>query len=378
MADRSRFSLLLLGGGARAAYQVGVLKAIAGEVPRTHCTPFPVITGTSAGAINATALACYAPCFHLGVKKLEWVWKNFTTDMVYTSNFSTLYRNVVKNLTARNEHPTLKQTISWFDNSPLQALLTRLLDLDRIQRNIDRDQLRALAVTASSYHSGDSVCLFQSKDNIEPWIRAKRRGIHSPIKIEHLMASSAIPMVFPSVELHGEYFGDGSIHQLAPLSPSIHLGADKIFIIGMEQPKNRFTYQDEVAMPPTGGAIIGHLLDTIFTEALTSDIERMQRINQTLHFIPTESRKKCGLKPISVMQLNPSKNFNEIAARHYTSMPFSIRSILKILGINNNTAINSSLISYLLFEQAYCQELIDLGFEDASAKMEEIKAFLQL
>ncbi|MER2492599.1 patatin-like phospholipase family protein [Catenovulum sediminis] len=378
MGKRSHFSLLLLGGGARAAYQVGVLKAIASVIPRNHGTPFPILCGTSAGAINATALACYASCYHLGVKKLEWVWKNFETDLVFRSNFSTLYRTLVKNLSSRNDGEYYNKTISWLDNTPLQELLSQLLDLDRIQTNIDSGYLDAVSVTASSYHSGDSVCLYQGKAHIKPWTRAKRRGLHSPIQVEHLMASSAIPMVFPSVELHGEFFADGSIHQLAPLSPAIHLGADKIFIIGMEQPKNRFSFVGEQAVPPTGGAIVGHLLDTIFTEALASDIERVERINQTISYLSEPVRKKCGLKKVQTLQINPSKNFNEIAAEHYMSMPFSIRSLLRILGINNKTVMNSSLISYLLFEKAYCQELIQLGITDAMNRMEEIKSFLEI
>mgnify|MGYP000633951413 CR=1 FL=1 len=378
MADKNKTGLLLLGGGARAAYQVGVLKALAQSLPRNHGIPFPILSGTSAGAINATALSCYASCFHLGVKKLEWVWKNFQTDMVYKSNFKTLYRNLLKNLSPLKDENISVKSDSWFDNSPLQILLEQLLDLDRIQSNIDRQYLKAICVTASSYHSGDSVCLYQSGDEIKPWVRAKRRGIHSPIKIEHLMASSAIPMVFPSVELHGEYFGDGSINQLSPLSAPIHLGAEKIFIIGMDQPKNRFFYHEDKALPPAGGAIVGHLLDTIFSEVLTSDIERMQRINQTLNFIKPEYREKSGLKNIQTLQINPSKSFSEIAAKHYASMPFSIRSLLRILGINANTAHKSSLISYLLFEQNYCRELIQLGLEDGLAKIDEIKSFLQI
>ncbi|MCU4674887.1 patatin-like phospholipase family protein [Catenovulum sp. 2E275] len=378
MTDKNKFGLLLLGGGARAAYQVGVLKALAQTLPRKHGLPFPILSGTSAGAINATALSCYASCFHLGVKKLEWVWKNFQTDMVYQSNFKTLYRNLLKNFSPFKDENISVKNESWFDNSPLRELLEHLLDLNRIQFNIDNHYLKAISVTASSYHTGDSVCLYQSGDEIKPWVRAKRRGIHSPIKVEHLMASSAIPMVFPSVELHGEYFGDGSINQLAPLSAPIHLGAQKIFIIGMDQPKNRFFDQNAKAIPPTGGAIVGHLLDTIFSDVLTSDIERMERINQTLNFIRPEYQDMSGLKNIQTLQINPTKSFSEIAAKHYESMPFSIRGLLKILGINANTAHKSSLISYLLFEQNYCRELIQVGFEDGMARIDEIRAFLEI
>lgn len=378
MTDKNKFGLLLLGGGARAAYQVGVLKALAQNLPRNHGLPFPILSGTSAGAINATALSCYASCYHLGVKKLEWVWKNFHTDMVYQSNFKTLYRNLLKNFSPIKEENISIKNESWFDNAPLRTLLENLLDLNRIQANIERQYLKAISVTASSYHSGDSVCLYQSGDEIKPWVRAKRRGIHSAIKVEHLMASSAIPMIFPSVELHSEFFGDGSINQLAPLSAPIHLGAEKIFIIGMDQPKNRFFYHDDKAIPPTGGAIVGHLLDTIFSDVLTSDIERMERINQTLNFIKPEYQNLSGLKNIQTLQINPSKNFSQIAAKHYASMPLSIRALLRILGINKNTAHKTSLISYLLFEQNYCRELIELGLSDGLARMDEIKAFLEI
>lgn len=373
---RGHIALLLTGGGARAAYQVGVLKAIASNVSRNHGIPFPILSGTSAGAINSTALACYASCFHLGVKKLEWVWKNFSTEQVYKCDTISVMSHLAKGMmrNAQAEYATFTP-MSWFNNQPLRLLLNELLDLHRIDQNILSGYLKAISINASSYTSGDSVCFFQAKKEIDEWHRARRRGQKTSINVEHLMASAAIPLVFPTVGFNHGYYGDGSIHQLAPLSPPIHLGAKKIFIIGMSKPEGKIPCLPMDRVPSAGG-IAGHLLDTIFNEALNSDLERLTRINDTIAMLEKGERKKVGLKPIKTLQINPSEDFNKIALKHYDSMPFAIRSLLKMVGINDKT--ESSIISYLLFEQSYCRELIELGYKDGMAQIDEIIDFLEI
>ncbi len=371
---KQKTALLLTGGGARAAYQVGVLKAIASQLPRNQKLPFEIINGTSAGAINATALSCYASCFQLGVKKLEWVWKHFHTHQVYKTSFSAVFGNLMLNMLRSfqsdyENHPPA----SLFDNQPLRELLKNVLDLKRIDNNILNGHLHALSITASSYSSGDSVAFYQSP-HVAPWRRAKRRGEQTTINIEHLMASSAIPMVFPSTKIKQGYFGDGSIHQHAPLSPAIHLGAKKIFIIGVEQPADNkyFGFQPHY---PGISTIAGHLLDTIFSDTLRSDIERLERINRTLGLLPSRDKHR-ELQQIHSYVINPSHNFNAIATDYYDTMPLAIRTLLRGIGVKQHS--ESSLVSYLLFEREYTQHLIELGRQDGLADIENIMAFLEL
>lgn len=365
-------ALLLTGGGARAAYQIGVLKAIASQYPRNSSIPFQIICGTSAGAINGAGLACYASCFHLGVKKIESVWRNFHTSQVYYSDYPRLLRQLFRSIySAFQADYANKKPVSLLDNKPLKQLLTRILDLQRIDRNIMRGSLSSFSVTASCYDNGDSISFFQSETAAE-WRRARRCGQQTLLGVHHLMASAAIPLVFPSVRIHQHYYGDGSVNQLAPLSAPIHLGADKILIIGVDDPRPTEMKQRQLHHPDVA-TIAGHLLDTVFTDTLNSDLERMQRVNKTVevlkqHNIATE------LKPVQSLLLNPSQNFNQLASENFLCFPLAIRTLLRMVGISQHS--ESSLISYLLFEQKYTRRLIDLGYQDGINQLETIMQFL--
>ncbi len=365
-------ALLLTGGGARAAYQVGVLKAIAQQYPRNSVIPFQVICGTSAGAINGTAIACYASCFHLGVRKLEWVWKNFHTSHVYYSDyFRATYHLVRGFLSAFQADYANARPVSLLDNKPLKLLLAELLDLKRLDRNIMGGYLDSVSVTASCYNTGDSITFFQSKEAKE-WQRARRCGQQTLIGIHHLMASAAIPLVMPSVRINQHYYGDGSVNQLAPLSAPIHLGADKILIVGLEQPRRS---EQVMRMPhhPTMSTIAGHLLDSIFSDTLNADMERMQRVNKTIQTL-REHNIETELKPIESLMINPSVNFNQLANEHFLALPMAIRTLLRTIGIKQHS--DSSLPSYLLFEKNFTRRLIELGYEDGMRQIDEIMAFL--
>lgn len=374
----SKNALVLTGGGARAAYQVGALSAIAKFMPRNHAIPFPILSGTSAGAINTTALACYASCFHLGVKKLEWAWKHFNISQIYHSDPTRLFGHIGSGMLASFQADYANRTPrSLLNNAPLRKLLNNLLDFRRIDNNLARGYISAASVTASSYSNGDSISFYQSANNISPWARAKRKGQQCQLNSEHLMASAAIPMVFPSVKIKNQHFGDGSVHQLSPLSPAIHLGAKRIFIIGVEQPREPLHPNENNPHPPSTATIAGHLLDSIFADTMHSDLERMARINETLKLIPDGKKDKIeGLQHIDTFVLNPSHDFNAIAAEHYYDLPMSVRLLLRSVGISNDS--ESSIVSYLLFEKNFCSELIKLGFEDAMAKEQEIRHFLSI
>lgn len=376
MTSRHNYGLLLSGGGARAAYQVGVLKAITSFLPRNQGIPFPIICGNSAGAINAAALACYASCYHLGVRKLEWVWKNFKTEQVYGAHGIDVFGHVFKHYINRFRSSHYQQQPgSLLNNAPLRHLIRKTLDFSRIDRNLITEHLRAVSVSTSSYTSHDSISFFQGNGEISPWQREQRRGIPCILNTEHLMASSAIPLVFPTVLLNNEFMGDGSVHQLSPLSTPIRLGADKILVIGVEQPekKNRFNNLQNF---PSNAEIAGHLLDTIFADTLHADWERLERVNNTLELLNDKQKAQTGLKQIECMVINPSTNFTDMANRHYHLMPKGIRALLRIIGINDHS--DSSILSYLLFEKEFCRELIELGYQDGLSQSEKLREFLAI
>ncbi len=370
---RKGTALLLSGGGARAAYQAGVIKALTHSMPRTAPLPFRIITGTSAGAINSVALACWASCAHLASRKLDAVWGQFHTSHVYRSDFAHVYGHILRNVLSsfRSGHANHAPG-SLFNNSPLRKLLAEVLPMERIDRNIHRGVIDALGVTASNYSTGDSITFFQSSD-AQPWKRAKRRGIKTRIHLEHLMASSAIPVVFPSVKIRHQYYGDGSIHQMSPLSSAIHLGAERIFVIGVEQPKD----ENRKYAPHYPGIshIAGHLLDSVFADTIQADLERVERINRTVGLINAKDRHQ-ELKHIDTFVINPSHNFNAISSEYYDDMPLAIRTLLRGIGVKRYS--ESSLPSYLLFEKRYTQHLIELGYQDGLANLKELRHFLCL
>jgi NTE family protein len=369
--------LIMLGGGARAAYQVGVLKAIAEILPPHLPNPFPVITGTSAGAINATALAVYAHRFREAVKRLNFVWKNFEIGHVFRSDPWGVIKTGAHWLAMfmfggmGQRNPT-----ALFDRAPLRQLLAERMPCEGIQDNIDAGYLHALSVTCSGYSSGESVTFYQGVDTISPWRRARRMGCAARITIDHLMASSAIPFIFQPEHINREYFGDGSMRHLAPLSPALHLGADRLLVIGVRHGSNAAgpsRANDNGA--PTIAQIVGHVLNTIFLDSLDVDIERLHRINRTLEMIPLEQRREAGMpmRRVEVLMISPSKDLAAIAARHAHHMPRTVRFLLRGIGATRRSG--GTLLSYLLFEKPYCRELINLGYADAMARREELERF---
>ena len=378
IADKPKVGLILAGGGARAAYQVGVLKAVAEMLPPACHNPFPILSGTSAGAINATTLAIYATRFHEGVRRLVYVWQNFHVDQVFRADAPGVLANglrwfaamVAAGLGRRNPHALL-------DRAPLRRLLYRTMPFARIQEAINAGALHALSVTASGYGSGQSVSFFQGAPSLTTWKRARRVGSAANITLDHLMASSAIPFVFAAVKINREYFGDGSMRQMAPISSALHLGADRVLVVGVRQEATSTAVRDETAEYPSIAQIAGHVLNSIFLDSLEADLERLQRINKTIRLIPVHHLHESGvtLRNVDVLVISPSEDLEKIAARHAHHLPRSIRFLLRGLGAFNRNG--SNLISYLLFEKPYCRELINLGYQDAMRRKEEILRFLE-
>ena len=374
--DNAVTGLILSGGGARAAYQVGVLAAIADLLPESAENPFEVIVGTSAGAINAVSLACGALDFQQAIRKLTSVWQSFRTELVYRTDWWGVLRQAGRFIgqhllgLGRGLAP-----VALLDNSPLRDLLLKELDFSGINLAVARRKLRAVAITAFAYQSGQAVTFYQGRGNIDPWLRHRRHGLPARLRIEHLMASSAIPLLFPPVRLNNEYFGDGAVRQAAPISPALHLGADKVLVIGVRSQTQEEQIIPMTARPPSLAQIGGHLLNSTFIDNLESDLELLGRLNMLGQMLPQSQRKKhLGLAPVDVLVISPSKKIDEIAARHRHQLPASLRLFLR--GPGATRANGGGVLSYLLFERSYCNELIELGYQDAMSKKEQLSAFL--
>ncbi|HZE90663.1 MAG TPA: patatin-like phospholipase family protein [Rhizobacter sp.] len=382
--------LILTGGGARAAYQVGVLKAlvqIRQDIrPSDKSNPFPVLTGTSAGAINAAVLASHCDNFDAAVMALAHVWENFRAEQVYRSDSIGVIRTGARWLTMMSMGWVIarfrrSRPRSLLDNSPLHALLTHMVKVRRLHRLMRAGHLQAFAVTASSYSSGIHVTFYDAVQEFVPWLRSQRVAVRDAITIDHLMASAAIPFVFPAVPLNFdgavEYFGDGSMRQSAPISPAVHLGATRILVIGagrMHEPPGRRKVSDAY---PSVAQIAGHALSNIFLDALAVDVERLQRINNTLALLPAEALASTSLRPIDVLVIAPSERLDDLAAKHINSLPLPVRALLRGVGVSGEGEDpgGAALASYLLFESAYTSELVALGVADTLARREEVVRF---
>lgn len=371
-------ALVLPGGGARGAFQVGVLKAIAELVPRQSQNPFPVISGTSAGAVNSVVLASKARRFRLAVAELEHVWSRFESHQVFRDDGWTMFKSSVHWFASIIFGGTLVGTPrSLLDNSPLRQLLNANVRFPLIEQAINDGYLHAIAVTAAGYASARSTAFFQAHPDAEEWSRKRRVGRRVVLDLDHLMASIAVPMVFPPVRINGEYFGDGAMRQATPLSAAIHLGAHRILVIGVrDETTDPAPTPEQPQDFPSFGLIAGYMLDTLFMDGLYSDLEHMTRINQLIDSVPEQLRSGAlgAVRPIDVMAVLPSQDLRKIAHKHRLSMPRPLRALLG--GISGRNHSENRLLSFLLFEQSFTNELIELGYHDAMQVKNELMDFI--
>lgn len=377
-AKKPKLALVLTGGGARAAYQVGVLKALAEITPKNASNPFPIIVGTSAGAINSAALAIYSKNFTDAVLRLLKIWRNFHVHHVFRSDLLGMMKSGSLWLLSFFLGGLGKNNpASFLDRAPLRKLLQKYLPCEQITEAIKEGMVESIGITASAYGSGKSVIFYHTSADVTPWVRSRRVGQKSEITIDHLMASSAIPFIFSAIKLGNDYYGDGTMRQIAPLSPAIHLGADKMLVIGVNS--RRDDVIDVVTHSyPSLAQIGGHILNSIFIDSLETDLERLRRINRTLESISSQklTQYDMNLRNIDVEVISPSKDLQEISYRHAMNLPILVRFFLRGIGAMKDNG--SSLLSYLLFEKPYCRELINLGYKDAMLRKDELISFLEL
>ncbi len=373
-AEKKRIGLILSGGGARGAYQVGVMRAIGRELPAA-IVPFQVISGVSVGAINAASLASGAHNMKNAIEKLAQLWGGLTSGSVFDVSAGHVGLRLAHwlghflfNWAGVSAPPSI------LSNAPLRELLGREINFTKLHENLNGPALDALSITASSYNEGLAIAFYQGSMEAEEWRRSRRAGQKTSFSVDHIMASAALPFVFPATQVDGEYFGDGALRQIAPLSPAIHLGAEKLLVIGARDAKSSVP-PETVAPYPSIGQISGQLLDIVFNDNLEADVERLKRINSTLETMLPERRENIGLRHIDVLMVRPSRDIREIAGEHAHEMPWTVKTILRAMGAMRAPWV---LPSYLLFEPGYICALMDLGEQDAMAQMEEIKDFLEI
>ncbi|WP_413291545.1 patatin-like phospholipase family protein [Bdellovibrio sp. HCB337] len=371
--------LVLSGGGARGAYQVGVLSAIADIAQSSGIhEAFNIYTGVSAGAINATFLAAGADDFTTASKSLVDLWSQLTSDQVFYSDVASIGKiglNWMKSASVAGfVGPTPGQAL--LDTTPLHNLLKDRLPFAKIQNNIDRGILKALAITAMDYQSSTAITFVQGKKELPDWQKSRRYSEKAQINAEHVLASSAIPLLFPPVGVDQRFFGDGCVRNTAPCSPSIYLGAQKILVIGVRRQKGT-AYENRImqsAKAPSIGRVLNVLLNSVMLDGVELDVERLERINSLIDQIPPGVHQGLTYKKVDFVWVSPSADIGEIAAQKHMKLPHIIRYLLKGLGSISET---SEIVSYLLFDPSFCTQLIEIGYEDGMKQKEEIRRFLE-
>ncbi|MGD8177318.1 patatin-like phospholipase family protein [Marinimicrobium sp. ARAG 43.8] len=372
-------ALILSGGGARAAYQVGVLQALASILPEETVNPFPIICGTSAGAINALALACHPGNFREAVASLAGIWEGLTPDRIYKHSWGDLGKGFgLLGFSLFNEGVGRTRPLSMLDNGPLWNLLGTSIRFDNLDKAIASGKLMAVVVNAMGYSSGKSVSFFQGAPDLEGWNRHRRLGVPTKLKLEHLMASAAIPTIFPAVRIDREYYGDGALRQLAPISPALHLGAESLFIVGVSgnREMKKPVKPRSVKHSPSMAQIVGQLFNSAFIDALEGDLEHMERINQLVKMIPEGRLSSAGLplRAVDNRVISPSRELDHIAGRKVRYLPKSLRFFLRAIGATTKGG-GATAASYLLFHQEFIRDLIELGYQDTMWEAESLRPF---
>lgn len=377
-----KVGLVLTGGGARAAYQAGALSAISEILGNSESNPFSIYTGVSAGAINSSFLAAQAGELKDAVRELCNFWEGLEVSNVFRTDASSLSRIALGWIKDLSFGGMLKSSQSTYllDFSPLRDFLGSKIDFSLIHKKAIEQQLHGVALSATNYTTGTSVTFYEGHESIDPWMRSSRIGLRADLTMDHLMASCAIPIFFSPIEIENVPYGDGGLRLTAPLSPAIHLGAEKVLAIGIRHPR---TAESSFALHRESVKdhqiklvdIAGTILNAIFMDSLDSDLERMDRINSTLKLLDPKIDHPRGLRPIPIYSILPSIDLGQLASELFDELPGILRYLLAGLGASRDNGWD--LISYLAFDSTYTKRLTELGYKDTLAQKEELKAFFQ-
>ena len=375
MEDGPTPALVLSGGGARAAYQVGILRYI-GE-RRPDCK-FPILSGVSAGAINIAHLASHTGGAGPATAELERRWAGLETTDIFRSDPLSVASTAIRWITSLSsgQRRLGPQARSLVDTSPLRYTLESLLEMSGLEENLERGRIRAAAISATSYQTGRTVTFVHGDEDVPLWERPQRRAVRDRLSVDHVMASSALPLIFPAEQVHQQWYGDGSIRQAAPLAPAVHLGADRILSVSARY--ERSVEEAEVPAVETGypppAQVLGLLFNNIFLDALDSDAQRLERINELLASCERWDHDVEDLRKIKLLVLRPSKDLGMLATEYRDRLPWMVRFLVG--GLEKGRHRTSDFVSYLLFEPGYLQRLIELGREDAEDQWPRIRDFL--
>lgn len=363
-------ALYLAGGGARGAYQAGVLKAI-GQILQVKKLPFDVVSGVSVGSINGAVLAEYADDFPAALDKLESIWSQIHCQQIYNASNYELSKSVLRNLSTI----IMKQgeAAHLLDTSPLKQFLNETIDFSKIEKNISEGHLNCFEVLTNCYETHQTISFYDIKQpDFEDWNYPRHSSRRTPINTAHILASSALPLFFPPVKLDGFHFGDGSIGLAAPLRGAIRFQVDKILIIGTRE-LPAFTETEELHSGDIAFAhILGNMMNGLFLDNLERDIEMVNRMNEITILLSMWKKRHSPWRPISTMHLRPSKDMSSLAQQHFKNMPAFLRYLLNILGAKHHSG---DLLSFLLFEKEFTRELLDLGYQDTLAVAKDVAAF---
>jgi NTE family protein len=377
-----RAGLVLSGGGARGAYQVGALHALSEILPGGRALPFPVLAGASAGSITNAFLAAGADDFPAAVSRLVDFWGKMRPTDVFRTDVKTIARVAAAWTTdvSLGGWVGTGRGKSLLVSDPLREVLFERLDMNAVRGAVERGRVHGIALTATNYRTNLAVTFFDGADDIDPWTRSTRVGMRQQLTIDHVMASSSIPIFFPAIRIGAKYYADGCVRLTTPLSPAIHLGADRILAIGVRSPAVPDTHTASPTGPtesyPTVAETAGMLLNALFLEALESDIERFERINRTMRLVPRSAveRHPHALRRIPLLVLRPSRDLGAMAGPTIRRLPYVVQHLFRGLGVTDVTG--ADLLSYLAFDAQYTGELLTLGYSDTIARKEEIVDFL--
>ena len=380
MSPTGDLGIVLSGGGARSAYQVGVLRGLARHLPEMN---FPIVTGVSAGAINAAFLASHPDPMAESAVELSKLWGGLYVENIFQVDPPSLSRDMIRwvrlaTRIASGDGLIGHEIRGFVDTEPLRRTIQRVAatvdgELIGIERNLERGHIKAIALTALNYATGQTITWVQGKD-IVPWTQPHLRSLHTRITVEHVMASSSLPLIFPAVRLGGAWYGDGGVRLSAPLSPALRLGASRILAISPRyEPSPEEADRPQIAGYPPAAQILSQLLDAVFLDVLDEDVRRLESMNQLIEKLPPEERE--GYRPVDILIVRPSVDLGKLAVAYEPCLPENFRRLARALGAQESST--SDFLSMLMFQPDYLERLMEIGEADAETRMDEIRELVK-